>query len=58
MTDAGPRPRYSTSYALIVGINNYAATLPVGYAVNDAEEVASCFIGLVGVAASESLNLR
>lgn len=33
-------PSYSTSYALVIGINNYLNASPLGYALSDAEEVA------------------
>ena len=33
-------PAYKNSYALIIGINNYQNTSPLGYAVNDAEAIA------------------
>uniref|UniRef100_UPI003AB3B811 caspase family protein n=1 Tax=Acinetobacter guillouiae TaxID=106649 RepID=UPI003AB3B811 len=35
---------YSNSYALIIGINNYQNVSPLGYAVNDAQEVAEVLI--------------
>ena len=34
-------PSYEKSFALIIGINNYLNASPHGYAVNDAEAVAS-----------------
>ncbi|MDP2777360.1 MAG: caspase family protein, partial [Anaerolineales bacterium] len=30
---------YSTSYALVIGINNYLHASPLGYAISDAEAV-------------------
>ena len=35
---------YSNSYALIIGINNYQNVSPLGYAVNDAQEVSEVLI--------------
>lgn len=35
---------YSNSYALIIGINNYQKISPLGYAVNDAQEVSEVLI--------------
>ncbi|MEQ1064889.1 caspase family protein [Acinetobacter sp. XH1741] len=35
---------YSNSYALIIGINNYQKVSPLGYAVNDAQEVSDVLI--------------
>ncbi len=34
-------PSYENSFALVIGINNYVNASPLGYAVNDAEAVAS-----------------
>ncbi len=34
-------PSYKNSFALVIGINNYVNASPLGYAVNDAEAVAS-----------------
>lgn len=41
-------PRYATSHALIVGINDYKLAPPLGYAINDAEGVAMTLIGQFG----------
>lgn len=35
---------YSNSYALIIGINNYQNVSPLGYAVNDAQEVSKVLV--------------
>jgi hypothetical protein len=34
-------PLYENSFALVVGINSYVNASPLGYAVNDAEAVAT-----------------
>lgn len=39
-TDIIYEPRYSTSWALVVGINRYQHVSPLGYACNDADKVA------------------
>jgi uncharacterized caspase-like protein len=40
MTNSRLEPRYAISRALIIGINDYQHTSPLGYAVNDAEAIA------------------
>ena len=40
MNEATLQPRYSTSHALVIGIDVYAVAPPLGYAVNDARAVA------------------
>jgi hypothetical protein len=39
MAHLGLEPRYSTSYALVIGINQYKYCSPLGYAVSDAEAI-------------------
>ena len=41
MTYLGLKPRYSTSYALVIGINQYEHCPPLGYAVSDANAIAN-----------------
>jgi hypothetical protein len=36
------KPQYDASHALVVGINQYACTGPLSFAVNDAKAVAQC----------------
>ena len=40
--------KYNTSRAVIVGINEYKKLLKLGYAVNDANEIANCLIKKFG----------
>jgi len=41
-------PKYDASWALIIGINKYKKCSPLGYAVNDATEVAATLTGMFG----------
>jgi hypothetical protein len=38
------QPSYSTSYALVIGINDYLHAAPLGYAINDAKAVAKLLL--------------
>ncbi|MCW3036081.1 MAG: peptidase caspase catalytic subunit p20, partial [Actinobacteria bacterium] len=38
-------PRYTNSWALVIGINEYSAAAPLGYACSDAEAVAELLAG-------------
>lgn len=37
-------PKYSSSRALVIGINNYKTATPLGYAVSDATAVAAALV--------------
>jgi len=41
-------PRYSTSRALVVGINNYQHASPLSYAIHDSEEMLQVFVDEFG----------
>jgi len=48
MDNAIYSPQYSSSHALIIGINNYQSASPLGYAINDAEAIAQLLIDEFG----------
>lgn len=48
MDNATYSPQYSSSHALIIGINNYQYASPLGYAINDAEVTAKLLVDEFG----------
>jgi len=48
MDNATYSPQYSSSHALIIGINNYQYASPLGYALNDAEVTAKLLVDEFG----------
>ncbi len=48
MDNATYSPQYSSSHALVIGINDYQSAAPLGYAINDAEAIAQLLIDKFG----------
>lgn len=48
MDNATYSPQYSSSHALIIGINDYQSASPLAYAMNDAEAIAQLLVDKFG----------